>query len=70
MNTIIPGLSLLCALPFVIGLGATVVGTSGPSRPDDTAALFVSSASVVCTKLAADGTASVAAITALGEVPG
>ena len=70
MNTIIPGLSLLCALPFVIGLGATVVVTSGPAGPDDMAALLVSPASVRGPKSATDGTASIAAITGLAEVPG
>ncbi len=61
--------SLLCAVPFLIGLAATVMVTSGPPRPKDTAALLVSPASVGATKHTPDVTASVAATTAPAVVP-
>ncbi len=60
---------LLCPSRFLIGPAATLMVTSGPSRPDETAALLVSSASVMCPKPATDGTASIAVITAPAVVP-
>ena len=59
---------MLCAVPFLTGLAAVMV-TSGPSRPNDTAALLVSPASVGATKPTTDGTASIAANTAPAVVP-